>query len=137
MPLRHVQCLASKLFGFIKPCLVHSQLNQRDQGIRDFRAISAKDFLALLERGIQQCVRLVEFAELVVDGSQRVVKLSLYLRLGAKRAGFLHTTIKQRDHSEFSRWTYGFVSTLKQVHHEALDALGTSGLLERGIAGLR
>jgi len=46
---------------------------------------------------------------------------------------FLHSSIDKRNNTQVVGWSYCFVSSLKQIHREALNALDTRRLRHCGI----
>jgi hypothetical protein len=78
MPLAHFKALTDELFGFIVLRLIGAQLAERDQAFGYFGAVWTEECLAPVESRMQQRIGLIKLAQLLVDGSERLVELRLY-----------------------------------------------------------
>ena len=91
----------------------------------------------LRERGLQQRIGPLEFSELFINVTEILVELRLNFGITVEGLGFKGSTIDQSDDAHGVGGTDGLIATLKQVQHEFLDALGTCGLGQGGVASFR
>ena len=95
----HVEALSSQLFGFIEFRLRVAKAGESNQCVGIFRAVGSKQRLALLKRDIQELVGLFELAQILVDGSERLINFRLRPRIAGQRVRLLYSTINQGNHA--------------------------------------
>ena len=95
-----VQTLASQLFSFVELRLRIAKAGERNSESVLFRTVGSNRVSALLERGIQQLVGLVELAEILVYSSEGLVNFGLRSGIARQRIRLLYSTIDQSNHAQ-------------------------------------
>src|ERR1700751_1690882 len=137
MAFAHVETLAGESFRFFELGLVIAKIREGDQAFGYFGAIRSIGRLALCERCFQERISWLVFAELIVHSAESLIEVSLNLRLFIEGACLLFAAFENGDDPEIVSGASGFSVALKQVLHELLDALGTSGLCKSRVASFR
>src|SRR6185436_8950400 len=100
----------------------------------DLWMLGAEQRAALLERGLQERVGLLEATQLLVDPAERQVEAGLRLGLAVEGARLAQPAIEQAHDAQVLRRSRFLVAALKEIEGELLDALRALGLGDRLVA---
>src|SRR3979411_413190 len=100
--------MADEFLGFIESRLRIAKTGDGNQALCDFRAVGAKQSLALFEGSIQQLLGLVELSQILVDDSESLINFRLGPGIAGQSMCFLHSAIYKRDDAQVVGWPHRF-----------------------------